>query len=386
MWHWLDRSLSTLHITGRNDPQACRRLGLTTKSNLADEHNPIYVSPQPDRTTWKVKSLLIYPIKSCKGVELENSVTVGTGMYYDRQFAFARWMRLSKIHEEERMGWKFLTQREAPLLATVQPEVWVPDPTSPQYSADHPNVRSGGVLLIRYPTMNGGRKAVEVPYAPTQDQITRFEFKTESMAIWKDNPDSILMASTEHHDKWIEELRTQLTIEAPLALFRVKNMHSRKLFRNAPTVHEVGYQPSVGFQDAYPLHIINLASVHDVASKSSESSGRLSAKNFRPNIIISGGPAYAEDSWKRIMIGDTDYYTSCRTVRCLLPNVNQETGEKHPSEPNRTLKDTRRIDPGSPNNACLGMQMVPAVQDAMAIRVGDEITVLETGEHFYINQ
>ena len=359
---------------------------MTTRSNLADEHSPIYASPQPDQTTWKVKCLLIYPVKSCKSVELEHAATLGTGMCFDRQFAFARWTRLSKVHGAENMGWKFLTQREAPMLATIQPEIWVPDSNSPQYSRDHPNVRSGGVIMIKYPTVKGGRKEVELPFAPTQDQITRLKLRTKNMAIWNDNPDSILMASTDNHDKWIEEIRAQLVIKAPLALFRVKSMHSRELFRNAPTTDEVGYQPSVGFQDAYPLHIVNLASVHDIASKFSVSSSILSARNFRPNIIISGGPAYMEDSWKRIMIGEDTYYTSCRTVRCLLPNVNQDTGERHPSEPNRTLKGTRRIDPGSPNNACLGMQMVPAVQDARTIRVGDKIAVLETGEHFYINQ
>jgi len=49
------------------------------------------------------------------------------------------------------------------------------------------------------------------------------------------------------------------------------------------------------------------------------------------------------------------------------------------------LKAIRRIDEGDPKNACLGMQMVPAIE-ASRIAVGDAITVLETGEHFYIKQ
>ena len=386
VWRWLEGSLSSLPIAKHKFPQACRRLGITSKSNLADEHDPIYAGAPPDQTTWKVKSLLIYPIKSCKVVELDSAVTVGTGMCYDRQFAFARWMKVSRADEEERMGWKFLTQREAPLLATIKPEMWVPDPISPQYYEDHPNVRSGGVLVIKYPTTNGGEKTVEIPFAPAQDQIKSLNFRTTTMTIWKDSPDSILMASTENHDEWIEDVRAQLAVKTPLALFRVKSMHLRELYRNAPRADEVGYQPAVGFQDAYPLHIINLASVQDVASKFSDGSSILSARNFRPNIIVAGGPAYAEDYWKRIKIGEDYYYTACRTVRCLLPNVNQETGKRHPSEPNKTLKDSRRIDDGDPKNACLGMQMVPGIEDARTIHVGDEVTVLETGEHFYIKQ
>ena len=386
LWFLLEVARISLPYIWGKDPIACRKLGMNGKSHLADERDGIYANSELDQTKWKVKGLFIYPVKSCKGVELEEAVTLGTGLCYDRQFAFARWTKISKVQEEMRMGWKFLTQREAPKLATIETEIWVPDPSSPQYHATHSNKQSEGLLVIKYPTAKGGKKAVRLPFSPTQEQMTKSGFRTTAMQIWKDSPNSILMASTENHNQWIEEVKDHLTVKTPLALFRVENMHSRELFRNAPTVQEIGYQPSVGFQDAYPLHIINLSSVHDVARKSSDSSHILSARNFRPNIVISGGPAYAEDSWKRIQLGEEYYYTSCRTVRCLLPNVNQDTGERHPSEPNRTLKSTRRIDQGDPNNACLGMQMVPAVPDARTIRVGDELTVLETGEHLYICQ
>ena len=380
-------SIMRCSITKPKRVETCRKLGLKGKSNLADEQESRYAGPQPDCTRWKVKSLWIYPIKSCHGIELDNGITLGTGMEYDRQFAFARWMKISKGDEGVKMGWKFLTQREAPLLATIRPELWVPDRSSSEYSESHPNVRSKGVVVIKYPTGDGDEtKTVEFPYAPTTDQIKISGFRTQPMTIWKDSPDSILMASTENHDKWIEEVKAYLRVKTPLGLFRVKSVHSRSLFRNAPRIDEVAYQPSVGFQDAYPLHIMNLASVQDVARKFEGGSSALSAKNFRPNIIITGGEAFAEDCWKRVEIGDTDYYTSCRTVRCLLPNVDQDTGSRHASEPNKTLKDFRKIDKGDPNNACLGMQMVPAGPEAARIQVGDNLTVLETGEHHYIKQ
>ena len=387
LWRWFRQSTVKYPLAKVKFSDACRMLGLAGNSNLADEHDSIYDGPQIDRTTWKVKSLWVYPVKSCKGIELDNAVILGTGMEYDRQFAFARWTRVSKGDEELKMGWKFLTQRENPLLATIQSELWVPDPSLPEYSIEHPNVRSKGVIVIKCPTVGSGEtKEVKFPYAPTTNDIRALGFRAEPMTIWKDCPDSILLASTDNHDGWIEEVREYLGVKTALGLFRVKDMHSRSLFRNAPRVDEVGYQPSVGFQDAYPLHIINLASVHDVASKCEGDESTLSAGNFRPNIIVTGGKAYDEDSWKRIWMGNQEYYTSCRTVRCLLPNVNQDTGKRHESEPNRTLKSFRKIDAGDPNNACLGMQMVPAVPNAAELRVGDDLTVLETGDHLYVKQ
>ena len=115
-------------------------------------------------------------------------------------------------------------------------------------------------------------------------------------------------------------------------------------------------------------------------------SPRLSAARFRANLIITGPEAYHEETWRRIKIGFYEYDVSCRTTRCKLPNVDPVTGEKHPSEPDRTLRSYRAVDAGAgPNTGCLGMQMVPISKEG-ALRVGDEITVLEVGEHVYKKQ
>lgn len=398
----------------QDQPEGCRKLGLSGKSYLADEHDERYkgaVAGQHNGTaTWRVKSLWIYPVKSCRGVELETGAVIGTGMEHDRQFSFAQLSSKFPVsantpqEEKAKHVWKFITQRNLPPMATIKTEVWLPDPSSATYSETHPNVQSGGVLVIKFPHIQseeGGmgkikdllkllfgqpEREARIPFNPTQEQISAKGYVVEDMEIWRDKPRSLVVASTEKEDSWIQELRSYLGITNHLALFRVsKNDGPREVYRCAPRKEELGYQPTVGFQDAYPLHILNLASVRDVGSKLQKGAPPLSARNFRPNIVITGGGAYDEDSWKRIKVGDYEYYVSCRTVRCLLPNVNPMTGKRHGSEPNRTLKDFRCIDAGDPKNACLGMQMVPALEESQ-IEVGDEIKVLETGEHLYIKQ
>lgn len=52
-------------------------------------------------------------------------------------------------------------------------------------------------------------------------------------------------------------------------------------------------------------------------------------------------------------------------------------------EPDQTLRSYRNIDAGSPKNACLGMQLVPADKFS-TLKVGDKLVVLETGDHLYI--
>lgn len=52
-------------------------------------------------------------------------------------------------------------------------------------------------------------------------------------------------------------------------------------------------------------------------------------------------------------------------------------------EPDKTMRSYRNIDAGSPKNACLGMQLVPA-DERSVLRVGEKLGIVETGEHLYI--
>lgn len=139
------------------------------------------------------------------------------------------------------------------------------------------------------------------------------------------------------------------------------------------------------------MHVMNLATVHDVADKLTFNmmygketwKARLimhNALRYRANVYITGPKAYEEDSWKRVKMGSTEYDFSCRTTRCKLPNVDPDTGIADPNEPSTTLRKYRIIDPGS-KNPVLGMQITP-LQDG-EIKAGDSVELLETGEHHF---
>lgn len=382
-------------------------------SDLKDEHHKRYskgsYTQEKDSTNQiRVKSLWIYPVKSCRGVELKQSNVVITGMQYDRMFSFAQYIggfpvSCTGADSEKKAGWRFITQRERPQLARVETEIWVPDPSSSTYNLQEPNMQSEGVLIVKFPRHDGFwgwltdalfqlglksfERSFEVPFNPSLEQIKNNGYATEAMTIWKDMPDSILIASTapSENNALLKELSRFLGISNSLGFFRSAKDPNREVYRCAPRKEELGYQSRVGFQDAYPLHILNLASVRDVGEKLLKGSPRLSAMQFRFNILITGPEAYGEDSWKRIRIGDFEYYVVCRTARCTLPNINQISGIRHKTEPNKTLRETRAIDPGAGKNACLGMMMVPTSEHSV-IKVGDQIEVLETGEHFYLKQ
>lgn len=393
---WLSIHFVVLHCSSSKiHPRGCRRLGLAKdQSNLHDEFDPKYSKGVPstqtdgDKPSWRIKALFTYPLKSCGGIELQVSDVVPQGLKFDRQFAFAE-------HGTE--GWTCRTLRNAGFqrLALIHPEIWVPDPSAPDYDPSLPEVQSGGIMAISYPRplpqshtkhlikacialgLLESRHTFQIPLTPKKEPA----LPLLPVKIWKDKP-----LAHDYGALLPPSLHKYLGFDptnSPLTLFRASDSHTREIYRNAPRKESIGFQPTTGFADAYPIHLLSLSSHRDVAAKCAYAIPRLSIRRFRANIIIQGPAAFAEDHWTRISIADVEIYAACRTVRCRLPNVDPETGVRHPVEPDRALKAYRRIDDGDRTNACLGMQLVPARRE-FRVCVGDEVRVLETGVHRYI--
>ncbi|KAE8394523.1 hypothetical protein BDV23DRAFT_190113 [Aspergillus alliaceus] len=425
--YWLPLIPIALFLISRNyhhcaetHPKGCRKLGLPhNKTNLHDEFDPKYSKGVPENHTdkqglasWRIKALFAYPIKSCAGVELDVAEVVPTGFAHDRQFCFAEYItpKSSGAGDEpsQQPHWTARTLRDGELckMALIRPEIWVPDPTANDYSTELEEVKSHGVMIIHYPRVPGtGIRSLpaklgmalgliskdlffRVPLSPPED--TKSIYPSTPVKIWKDFPLAYDYAL--HLPPSLHHFLNPAGTRGPLTLFRVNPAHHREIFRNAPPKEQLGFQAVTGFADAYPLHLLNIASVQDVAGKCKSDTPKLTIRRFRANIIVQGPAAYEEDHWKRVRIcssrsgaekGGVEVHTVCRTIRCRLPNVDPDTGVRHPVEPDRTLKKWRRVDRGDLTNAALGMQAVPAVPE-FRVWVGDEVEILETGEHCYI--
>ena len=420
-------------------PAGCRKLGLQGATNFEDQYSKKYAKggdPTPAKP-WTVKALFVYPLKSGAPIELEKSDVLRTGLKYDRQFTLAQQVTsLPSMDGKVTSEWHFMTQRKFPRLARVETEIWVPDPSAKDYKEDGEWVKSEGCLVIRFPfspdtdfTMEGllnygkilaarlSRKSepmleFRVPFNPPQDRIKSKGYRSEVLRIWKDNPVALNM-SPEIDREIFEKLRYTLGAANPIALFRIDTNAYREVHKCAPKKEDVGFATVIGMQDSvcvdlasisyvanitqYPIHIINMASVHDVASKLPTGKPEpehiwqrqhtlLDGLRFRANIYITGPPAFAEDDWKKAKLTSSDsselnLHISCRATRCKLPNVDPETAVADRNEPLTTLRNYRVIDAGS-KNACLGMQVTPLEEGS--VTVGDKIEVLEIGEHRFI--
>jgi hypothetical protein len=269
-------------------PKGCRKLGLKIDSNLSNEFDAKFSEGRPPSTEetsaewWRLKSMWIYPVKSCRGVELNRGTVVASGLEYDRQFTFAQLSRAttnSQDTEKPAHEWQFITQRQFPALARVRTEVWVPDQAVQTYTPHGEDVESGGVIILSFPYQEPGwrgtvarwgaaikgtvpEKHFRVPFDPSPAQIEKAGYTFENIKIWKDTVRALNMEVDIP-----EELRSYLGISHKLGLFRVDNTRLREVHRNAPKKEDLGYQPVTGFQDAVSLSAP--IQVRDIATKGS---------------------------------------------------------------------------------------------------------------------
>ncbi|CED82638.1 Molybdenum cofactor sulfurase [Phaffia rhodozyma] len=134
----------------------------------------------------------------------------------------------------------------------------------------------------------------------------------------------------------------------------------------------LGYSKSTtAFADTYPLHMISLQSLRSIARSitdltpsipgSTENEFDFSINNaiqrLRPNIVVDlddgSEPddiqgAFEEDKWGRLELihltgesGGDDILVVGECVRCTLPNVDPDTGVRHPTLPHKVISSER---------------------------------------------
>ncbi|AWZ05373.1 MULTISPECIES: MOSC N-terminal beta barrel domain-containing protein [unclassified Streptomyces] len=131
---------------------------------------------------------------------------------------------------------------------------------------------------------------------------------------------------------------------------------------------------TVSLADGYPLLLTTLASLDALNELISQGDhpdeGPLPMNRFRPNVVVSGAEAWAEDGWLRIAIGDAVFRGVRECGRCVVTTTDQVTAARG-KEPLKTLARHRRIG----KSLAFGRLLVPLRLGT--VRVGDEVRVLE---------
>ncbi|MFJ9535717.1 MOSC domain-containing protein [Streptomyces sp. NPDC101225] len=134
---------------------------------------------------------------------------------------------------------------------------------------------------------------------------------------------------------------------------------------------------TVAFADGYPLLLTARASLDAlnslIARGPRAAEGPLPMNRFRPNVVVEGTAAWAEDGWSRIAVGEVTFRVAKPCGRCVVTTTDQDTAVRG-KEPLATLGRHRRID----GKLAFGQNLVPLTTGT--IRVGDAVTVLARRE------
>lgn len=256
-------------------------------------------------------------MKSCGAVELVQSEVEERGLAHDR-----RWMVVDE-------SGRYLTQREVPQLATIRPHV----------GQDTLELRCGDARLDVPLRLHEG------PLMPVQ--------------IWRDEVQAL--CAGELADDW---LRDVLGLDARLVW--MPDDARREVDARFARGGEI-----TSFADGFPFLVLTSASVDDLNERIARNGGEaVGVERFRSNFLVAGAGAYEEDSWARFRIGECEFEVVKPCSRCVIPTLDQTTGEKTGIEPLRTLA-TYRAQNGK---VFLAQNALP--RRLGQVRVGDEVEVL----------
>ena len=113
-------------------------------------------------------------------------------------------------------------------------------------------------------------------------------------------------------------------------------------------------QDRVSFADGFPLLLINAASLADLNSRLAQP---VTPLHFRPNIVMQGVSAWAEDGWRRFRIGATRYRVAKPCARCIITTLDPESGSR--SADGEPLTTLRRFRSGDRGRILFGQNVIP---------------------------
>lgn len=203
-----------------------------------------------------------------------------------------------------------------------------------------------------------GRSAIDVQ-APTGD-APRLRF-----TVWKDTVDAL--SATPEADAWVSAF-----LQRPVRLAYMDEDARRAV---DPAYAQPGDE--VSFADGYPLLAISQAALDDLNARlAATGAAPVTMAHFRPNLVVDGIAAHAEDGWRRVRIGDVEFDAVKPCTRCVFTTVDPASARRRDDgQPLNILKDYRR----TPAGITFGMNLIPRLgaRGVATLRVGDAVMLLD---------
>ena len=260
-----------------------------------------------------VSNLIYYPIKACRGFEVDTACVERMGLEHDR-----RMMVVTPDGE-------FLTQREYPRLALVTPTL------------------EQGMLELSAPNYDSLRLGIQTSGTPWL------------VNVWKSKGVHAIDQGEEAAAWFSDWLRT------PVRLVHVADGYKRLINEQ----YAVNADDHTGFADGYPILLTSEEGLQDLNSRLDSP---VPMNRFRPNIVVRGSSPFVEDTWNRIRIGSVELAVVKPCARCEVTTFDKETLERS-KEPLKTLGKYRKQKLG----AIFGQNVIPLEEGRIGVGMAVEV-------------
>ncbi|XP_029145582.1 molybdenum cofactor sulfurase isoform X2 [Arachis hypogaea] len=263
----------------------------------------------PD-TGYHLKSITIYPIKSCGGFCSRSWPLSKNGLKHDRE-----WILMS-------LNGEILTQKKVPEMCFISTFIDL----------------SQGILFVESPHCKE-RLQIKLESGVNHGAMEELELYGQRYKVYNYSKET---------NVWFSE-----AIGKPCTLFRYSSTeHDFMLNKTKGVATCRDTKSTLNFPNEAQFLLVSEESVSDLNRRLCSdvqkdicvTAMQVDASRFRPNLVVSGGRPYGEDGWRTIRIGNTYFRSLGGCNRCQMINFSQNAGEVQKSnEPFATLASYRRV-------------------------------------------
>lgn len=237
----------------------------------------------------RLSAIFIYPLKSARGIAVSEAALTERGLACDRRFMLV---------DAEGV---FLSQRVLPAMARLVTSI---QPFPDGAAAERQHAARLRVCFDDLPPL-------EVPLAPqagTRCEVRVFQDHTQAIDLGAEPAAFFTRA-----------------LGRPVRLVYMPDDAQRTVHPDYAEPHDL-----VSFADGFPYLLASESSLEALNARLSE---RVPMNRFRPNLVVSGAEAFAEDGWTRLRIGEVPFEVRKACTRCAIITTDQERGERAAKEP-----------------------------------------------------
>lgn len=263
-----------------------------------------------------LSQIWIYPVKSLRGYPINHTELTARGLQHDR-----RWMIVDAEGQ-------FLTQRKVPGMVLIQAHG----------ASDH--------LKLQVPLL--GEIQIGIPTEADADPVSVTVWRSQCPALRPRHP---------IHNILSEQLGQ------PCHLLYMPDTTQRAINPD----YALNPDDAVSFADGYPYLLATEASLEALNEQLTEP---VTMERFRPNLVIAGSTAFAEDHWRDLRIGNFTFTAVKPCERCVMVTVDPDRGLTA-KEPLQTLARLHRV-----NQKVIFGQNLIGHHSAGQLQVGDPVVIL----------